>query len=319
MPTVSWGCAIDYWEVRRRNLQERTLKTMSICGFRGVELQAASGRMAPLGRPDLIELNFGSTANFVEFVHSCGVDSIPSFFYNPGIAFLEESAPGRSPSNRADHAGILASTTSFAKFLHDVGGSCLVVRPMGSYWREAPVTEEKIKSAAECWNAVGAMSKGYGVQTAVHPDFLCAIHDRADIEKLLQLTNPEFVGLALDPAELTIAGIDPLSLYEANYDRVKHFYFQDAHAVDTLGEYKTSNAEVEVLGGGGQRRIDQWFWPMGEEKGLVDFPALMKSIRQHNYSGWIIMKSNPSPHPAEGAMLNSRYVRKVLSENPRVG
>src|ERR1700682_507178 len=116
MPSLNWGYTISDWEIRRRNLQERTLKTMSICGFRGVELQAASGRMAPLGRPDLIELNFGSPANFLKFVHSCGVDSISSFFYDPGIAFSEESAPGRSPSNRVDHAGILDSTTSFVKF-----------------------------------------------------------------------------------------------------------------------------------------------------------------------------------------------------------
>jgi inosose dehydratase len=313
MANIKWGYAVTQ-NVRRRDVQETAFKQMSVCGFRGLELRASTGRGAVLGRPDIIEINFGTTHNLMDFLHSCGIDQIASFFYDPGIRFEEENYPSRSPSNPADHDGIVESTRSFAKFLRDVGGSCLVVRPMGSYWREAPVTEEKIKNAAECWNKVGKMTKDLGVMTAMHVDCLCALHSTADIDKILALTNPELVGLAMDTGELTVAGIDPVKLYDKHYSRVKHFHFKDARFADTLDEYKLKNAESQMLTAGGQRKIERWFYEIGRPGGLVDLPALMKSIKQHDYQGWIIAESEQCPNPPESCMLNSWYVQYVLSK-----
>jgi inosose dehydratase len=158
------------------------------------------------------------------------------------------------------------------------------------------------------------MTRDYGIQTAMHVDFLCAVHSAADIDKILEFTDPNLVGLAIDTAELTIAGINPLQLYEKHHDRVKHFHFKDAHSVDALAEYKNENADLELLVDGGKRGIERWFWEMGMPGGLVDFPALMKSIKAHNYSGWIIAESDQSINPAESAMLNRWYVKYVLSK-----
>ena len=314
MSDIKWGYAINQWNPVRREQQERAFKQMSVCGFRGVELNEGSGRWEPLGRPELTELNFGSVHNFIDFLHQCGIDQVASFFYNPGLYSAEESSYGRSPANPKDHEGILESIRTFTTFLRDVGGSCIVVRPMGSYWREAPLTEEKFKNIADCWNKVGKMTREHGIQTAMHVDCLCAIHSMADIDKILELTNPELVGLAIDTAELTIAGIDPVKLYDKHFGRVKHFHFKDTHAVDTLDEYKNVNAEIHLLDGGGKREIERWFWEMGTAEGLVKFPALMKSIKEHDYKGWIIVESDRSLNPAESTMLNSWYVKYVLSK-----
>jgi inosose dehydratase len=313
MANIKWGYAVTQ-NVRRRDVQETAFKQMSVCGFRGVELRASTGRGAVLGRPDLIEINFGTVHDLMDFLRSCGIDQVASFFYDPGIRFEEEDYPSRSPSNPKDHEGIAGSIKPFAAFLHDVGGSCLVVRPMGSYWSEAPVTEEKIKNAAECWNKVGKMTKDYGVQTAMHVDCLCALHSTADIDRILALTNPDLVGLAIDTGELTVAGIDPVKLYERHYGRVQHFHFKDARFVDTLEEYKLKNAESQMLTAGGQRKIERWFYEMGRPGGLVNFQDLMKSINGYGYKGWIIVESEQCPNPPESCMLNSWYVQHVLSK-----
>jgi inosose dehydratase len=314
MPDIKWGYAINQWNPVRREQQERTFKEMSVCCFRGVELIEGSGRWEPLGRPELTELNFGSVHDFIDFLHQCGIDQVPSYLYDPGLYSEEESSYGRSPANPKDHEGIIESIKAFTTFLRDVGGSCLVVRPIGSYWREAPLTEEKFKNTATCWNSVGKMTKQYGIRTALHVDCLCALHSMSDIDKILAMTDPELVGLAIDTAELTIAGIDPLKLYDKHHNRVRHFHFKDTHAIDTLEEFKIPNAEVFLLKGGGKREIERWFWEMGTPEGLVDFPALMKSIRSRGYKGWIIVESDPSPNPAESTMLNSWYVQHVLAK-----
>jgi inosose dehydratase len=128
------------------------------------------------------------------------------------------------------------------------------------------------------------------------------------------LTDAKFVGLAIDTAEMTIGGHDPVTLYESYASRVKHFHFKDTHDKDTLGEYKLPNADFELLSSGGTRKIDRWFWEMGTPEGLVDFPRLVKSLKSHNYDGWVVVESDQSPDPAESALLNAYYVRTVLAK-----
>ncbi len=284
MPDVKLGYSINGFNTRRPNNQERALKAISVCGFRAVELRHQSTPAAPLGRPDAVELRFGSAYNFRGYLYSCGIDQVPSFFFNPELPATEEEAqdePG-SPTDAARHDAILESATSFTKLLHDLGGSCLVVNTIS---RGAPATEVQIKTVAECWNRVGKMTKEYGVQTAMHLDWQCAIRSLGDIERLLALTSSE-VGLAIDTGDMTLAGVDPIALYEKHTDRVKHFHFKD-----TQGE--------------------RGFCEMGA--GKVKFPALLKSIQQHNYSGWIILEMEGGSSAQTTCMLNSWYVKRVLS------
>jgi len=313
MAGIQYGYALNQFKVQESDLVQRppketVLKIVSVCGFRGVEMTSDA-----LGGPSQIESTFGSVHNFADFLHSCGIDCVCSFFGSsggPGGGFggLPGASGGGSPANAQERT--IEAMRPIAAFLHDLGGSCLVVRPMGSYVQEAPVTEAKIRNAAELWTKVGMMTKQYGIQTAMHIDFGCAIHEMADIDKLLELSDPNFVGLALDTAELAIAGIDPIVLYEKHHTRVKHFHFKDALVADTLGEYKTDGS---LLTTGGSREIERWFYEMGTPKGMVNFPALMKSINQHNYEGWIVAESDQSPHVEESAMLNGWYVKQVLS------
>ena len=72
MANIKWGYAINQWQASmgalvRREQQERAFKTMSVCGFRGVEMKVGFGRGSPMGAPYQIELNFGSVKGFVDF------------------------------------------------------------------------------------------------------------------------------------------------------------------------------------------------------------------------------------------------------------
>ena len=313
MADLKIGYAINQWDTIRRDSQERALKTIAVCGFRAIELTSGTGRWAPLGRPELLDVNFGSTHALMDFLKSCGIDHVVSWFYDPGANSIEEGSPGRTPSNPAHHDGIVQSLAPFARRLRELGGSVLVARPMASYWREAPITDDKIKVAADCWNKVGRMTQAEGIATTLHPDFLGALHSDRDIATMLRFTDPSLVGLTIDTAEFAIAGIDPVAFYNEHSDRVRHFHFKDAHDRDTLGEYKERAAEAFLLDGGGKRAIERWFWEMGTRGGLVDFPALVRAMTRHRYQGWVIVESDRGPSAVESAMLNSWYVQKVIA------
>lgn len=305
MANIRWGYAINQWrnnetDLVTREQRESALKVVSVSGFRGVELTDNA-----IGGPDIIPTYFGSVHGFKDFMNSCGVDRVCSYFGNLG---------GGSASNAADHARITDSAMRIAGFLAELGGSCLVARPMGSYWREAPITQDKLKTVADCWNTVAKATRTQGIQTTLHVDFLCGVRKESDLDQLLKLTDPTSVGLAVDTAEFMIAGIDPVKFYEKNHARVKHFHFKDVVATDRLEEYKEPNADVQLLNGGGKRGIERWFYEMGTPGGIVDFRALYRSMKGFDFDGWVVAESDQTPHAEESVMLNGWYVKQVLAK-----
>ncbi len=318
MPGISWSYAINQWDSEhdgftRREYHERAFKTVRASGFREIELRAGTGRWEPLGRRELVEANYGSVDSFRAFLSGCGIARVSSYFYDPAIPFQEEDSQSRSPCTRADHDAIRRSATGLASFLAELGGDRLVVRPMPSAWTLDGSTADALALAAQCWNAVGEATRNFGVTTTLHVDCLSALQTPDDLATLMALTEPGLVGLTIDTAELTIAGIDPVQLYRDFHDRVDHFHFKDVHHTDTLGERTRPHAERELLSAGGEREIPRWFQELGTPRGLVDFSSLMTEIDGHGYQGTIVVESDQSPDPAGSTMANGWYVQKVLT------
>lgn len=319
-PPIRWGYAYNQWKFSWQDFARiedniRGLKVTAACGFKAIELSAGTGPWNPLGRPESIIMAFGSAAKFKLAMLDCGIERISSTFYDPNQMSFEELHHGLLQTRPEDHAGILSLARIHAEFLAEIGGECLVVRPLPSFSREGALTGERLRIAADCWNQVGKMTRALGLRTVLHVDALSALRTTEEWERLLELTDPDSVGLALDTAELTIAGHDPVTLYRRFHARVWHFHFKDALAVDTLKEYALPNAERAMMQAGGSRGIERWFSEMGSTRGLVNFPALFAAMQELGYSGWIIVESDKGPQPAASSMLlNSWYIQRILHQ-----
>ncbi len=308
------GYAMNQWKPSmahfvRLEEHERAFKTIAACGFGEIELRAGTFRWEPLGRPERIVQYYGSVQAFADLLSEYGLRRVSSFFFDPGEPIIEELSFGRDPADPADREAIVASTRPFAEFLQQVGGTMLVVRPVGSYWRTGALDDAQLDELALTWNAVGAMAAEYGVGVGMHVDCLSALQTSEQIGSLLDRCSPT-VGLALDTAEVTIAGMDPTELFERHPSRVVHVHLKDARATDTLGERTMPNAELGLLGAGGERRIERWFWELGTEGGLVDAGVLLDTMARHGYDGTIVVESDQSPDPAGSVMLNSWYLQR---------
>jgi inosose dehydratase len=321
MNQIKWGYGVNQWKAgftsfARLEEIERALKVTAACGFDAVELNAGSGRWDPIGRPENIAINYGSATHFRLKLKDLGINRVSSTFFDPTVMSFEELHFGLMSTQAADHARIVAQAKVHAEMLAELGGDLLVVRPFPSFWKEGALNAGRLAAAADCWNQVGAMAAALGLKTALHVDALSALRTADELEQLLQLCDPVNVGLAFDTAELTIAGHDVVALYRRFHQRVLHFHFKDALAVDTLGEYKLQNAERAMIAAGGEREIPRWFGEMGT--GLVDFPALLAAMQEHGYAGWVIVESDKGPEPiATGMMLNSWYKQNVLDRIAR--
>jgi inosose dehydratase len=321
MTDIRWGYALNQWKPQfddfvRREDHERALKTASIAGFSGVELTAGTGRWEPLGNPQQIAANFGSLAGFREFLSACGLDAVPSIFYDPQQRYLETLTAPLSPLAKSDTAGIVEKAEWFAEALAQLGGSVLLVRAAPSAWSvDGGVDggdDEALERLADCWSAVGRATARHGVRIALHVDFLSMLRRPGALDGLLARTDPAVVGLGLDTAELTVAGIDPLAVIDRHGERVWHVQFKDALAVDEAQEYLEPHAEYTVRARGGARRVPRWFGEPGIDDGLVDFPAVTRALVAARYSGWIVVESDQSPQPATSALVAGYLLQREL-------
>ena len=315
---IRWGYGFNQWKMgwqgfARVDDNVRALKITSACGFRSIELTAGTGPWDPVGRPESIAQNFGSARAFAAHFAEWGLDGIPGVFLDPAQFSFEEGHFGLRTTERADHSLILQQAGVFARFLAEIGGEYLVLQPLPLYCKQGALSSAAIAAAADLINQMAAANHALGLVTHLHLDALSALRSTDELDQLLALCPAAHIGLALDTAELTIAGHDVVKLYRRYHARVRHFHFKDALAVDTLGEYQLPNAERAMILAGGSREIPRWFGELGT--GLVDFRSLMAAMRELDYRGWVIVESDKGPQPvASSVMLNSWYLQNVLRD-----
>lgn len=317
MSDIKWGYAINQWKPQfddfvRREQHERALKTMSVAGFSGVELSSGTGRWEPLGNPQQIVANFGSLAAFRDFLSDCALDAVSSWFWNSQERSMEHLTGPLSPLLEADVPVMVERAGWYAEALAQLGGSVLVVRPSPDAGDIAELGDEGIAQLASCWNAVGRATREHGVRTALHVDFLSALRREETLDRLLDLADPELVGLAIDTGELAVAGIDPVEAIRRHAGRVWHIHLKDALAVDEAEEYLRPHAHWTVRVEGGEREISRWFAEPGIEGGRVDSTAVVRALAETGYSGWVVVESDQSPHPAASALLAGYLVQREL-------
>ena len=80
---------------------------MSIAGFEGVELTCGHRRWEPLGNPQQLAANFGSVAGFREFLRSCAIDAVCSWYWDPAERSMEHLTGPLSPLSADDVPAIV--------------------------------------------------------------------------------------------------------------------------------------------------------------------------------------------------------------------
>ena len=324
MSAIRWSYAINQWKPQfddfvRREQHERALKTISIAAFEGVELTAGTGRWEPLGNPQQLAANFGSVSGFRDFLTMCALDAVSSWYWDPQERSMEHLTGPLNPLVEADTPAIIGRAEWYAEALAELGGTVLLVRPAPSAGDVDPLDDDAVARLGACWEAVGEATAKHGVKTALHVDFLSALRRGDALDRLLDRTNPKLVGLAVDTGELAVAGVDPIEQIHRYAGRLVHVQLKDALAVDDREEYLQPHAHWTVRVRGGAREVPRWFAEPGADGGLVDFAAVAHALVTTGYSGWVVVESDQSPHPAASALqagyLVQRELRPILHED----
>jgi inosose dehydratase len=150
-----------------------------------------------------------------------------------------------------------------------------------------------------------AVREGTGLRTVFHPHCGGYVETVEEIDQLMARTRGSLLGLVLDTGHIMYGGGDPLAVLEKHGRRVWHVHFKDCD------QAVAARARRDGLGYLAAVRA-QLFCELGA--GAVDFPAVVKKLRELNYEGWIVVEQDVFPGygtPAESARRSREYLRHL--------
>ena len=326
---MKFGCSLEMINMRTsgpnfivkqsKSYWVEMFKLVAAAGFTGIELPYNPYSSDPLafeiGRCGMpvnraaVNAKYGSVQSFRDFLHSVGIKELTSVHISAQDILLEliasENSDGDIPE-MLEKLGLEA-----LEFVIDMGGKGLVVSPtpeiglLAQYMGNGDDTWEKryLKKTGEVLNRIGRSAAAQGVQIAITNEFWGLLRG-SEIEGFMKYITGENVRFAPDPAHLLIAGTDPAAMVKIFEGRLGLVRFTDTAFVDSLMNYKKTNAEVPVEG---PQRL---FCDVGE--GAVDLIGIYKALQDSGYDGWVICESKKTLNVYRALLKMRWYLDNVV-------
>ncbi len=150
-----------------------------------------------------------------------------------------------------------------------------------------------------------AVLEKYNMRTVFHHHCGGYVETPQEVDKLMECTDPELLGLCLDMGHYAFGGGNPVKALKKYFNRVWHVHFKDfdpkvgEDAVQKQYDYFKSVEEGV-------------FCELG--KGNVDFPSIVNILNAKGFDGWIVVEQDVLPgmgSPKKCAANNREYIRSL--------
>lgn len=159
--------------------------------------------------------------------------------------------------------------------------------------------------AAGAEKVAKAVKDTFGMRTAFHHHCAGYVETPQELDKLIELTDPNLIGLCLDMGHYAFGGGDPVEALKKYYDRIWHIHFKDydpAVGEETVKKgYDYFKSVEEVV-----------FCELG--KGNVDFKSIVNILNEKGYDGWIVVEQDVLPgmgSPKKCAAWNRQFIQSL--------
>ncbi len=205
----------------------------------------------------------------------------------------------------------IARFREYANFFHGLGGKVLQLidggAPRGRY------TADEIKSLGAKMNECGKIAQNSGLTLGYHPHFGRLGETREGLERVLDATNPDYVGFIADVAHLALGGSDPAEVIGTYHQRLVLLHLKDVRR--DAYQFARQNPDAAA-------KLKYRFCEIG--RGMVDFPVVTASLRDGQFRGWAIVELDsfepPPGGPTESARINKEALRSLgfdIKDKPR--
>lgn len=199
---------------------------------------------------------------------------------------------GTSTADPAARAQLIAAARERIASIKSFGAAFMVIGPPSA--RDVGADRKQaIRRLMPVYEEIGAIALAEGVQAGLHPHFGTLIETPEEIDVAMAGLDPAKVFFAPDTGHIHMGGGDVLPILRRYKDRIRYFHFKDAVRPVPRPHFASA---VRELGGG-----------------EVDFPGVMRLLREIGYTGWInVEQDRTTLTPAESLRISFEYMRKTL-------
>jgi len=191
----------------------------------------------------------------------------------------------------------IAKHVANAQFVKDAGGLYLqVLDQLKPYPRV--VTPEECKQLGKVLTEIGKRTADMGIPLGYHNHMNTISEHPANLDLVLENSDPRYVKLELDTAHSVAGGGDPAKTIERYHDRLLFMHIKDVVDVPMTAKMKYPFQWVEL------------------GRGKVDLPAVFVAIDKVHFHGWAVVEldkvPDPSRTPKECAIISRDYLTQKI-------
>lgn len=151
-------------------------------------------------------------------------------------------------------------------------------------------------------NKLGKVAKDMGITLTFHHHMGTVVQTEAEIDRLMENTDPEYFNLLFDSGHLAYCGEDYMSVLKKYIGRIKHVHLKDIRP-EVVKEVKENHLSFLQ----GVRKGT--FTVPGD--GAIDFGPIFDVLSENNYEGYVLVEAEQDPavaNPFEYAVKARKYI-----------
>ena len=183
-------------------------------------------------------------------------------------------------------------------------GNSIQGKPLPIFDAKPRFTNEEWKRLTKGLNHLGALAKKKGMQLVYHHHMGTGVQTTEEIDRLMEMTDPELVGLLYDTGHLVFSGEDHLAILHKYLKRIKHVHLK--------------NVRFEVME---KAEKEKWSFLQAVRNGVftvpgdggLDFVPVFDALKSGGYKGWWVVEAEQDPakaNPLEYALIARRYIKE---------
>ena len=175
---------------------------------------------------------------------------------------------------------------------------------------DTPIFGHKYEMNDEEWdtfctgmNKLGKIAKEeYDIALTFHHHMGTVVQSLAEVDRMMENTDPEYVSLLFDTGHFTYCGEDPLEVVKKYVHRIKHVHLKDIRP-EVVEQVKKEN--MSFLAG---VRAGAFTSP-GD--GCINYDPIFKVLEEAGYEGYMVVEAEQDPakaNPLEYAIRARKFI-----------
>ena len=202
----------------------------------------------------------------------------------------------------------IAQSVTIVDHLNEVLGNVeqpVYFLPHPSFWE--PIDESGLEypsAGPDTLFYVGRLAAEEGMQLCYHHHMGTGCQTMAEVDRLLENTDPDKVWLLYDTGHFVFSSEDPLAAVKRYVSRIGHVHLKDVRPDVFKTVQKNDDSFLDAVRAG-------VFTVPGD--GSIAFPEIFKVLEEADYRGWIVVEAEQDPaeaNPLEYAMKARSYIRE---------